>query len=104
MCTVATPLGPKDLKVLKPLLNPVAAHWVEIADQLDVTQVDIIKQTPGYTPQSGLRDLLHRWLRSERPQPTLEALCQALRADDAIIGGGAVANRLEEKFLGQSDL
>ena len=86
------------------MLNPVAAHWVAIADQLEIAEVDIIKQTPGYTVESGLRDLLHRWLLQECPPPTLEDLCQALKADDAIIGGATVAKNLEDKFQGQSGL
>ena len=79
------------------MLNPVAAHWVAIADQLEIAEVDIIKQTPGYTVESGLRDLLHRWLHREYPPPTLEDLCQALKADDAITGGATLAKNLEEK-------
>ena len=87
------------------MLNCIAAYWVAIADQLDMTrEVDIIKQTPGYTVESGLRDLLNRWLHRDCPPPTLEDLCQALRADSEITGGNRVANILEDKFLGQSGL
>lgn len=88
------------------MLNDVAAYWVAIAGQLEMTsgEVDIIKQTPGYTVESGLRDLLNRWLHRDCPPPTLEDLCQALRGDSAIIGGNRVATTLEEKFIGQSGL
>ena len=64
--------------------------------------VPTIQNTPHNThPPAFLRDLLHRWLDSDRSRPTLEELCQALREDDEIIGGAGVADKLEEKFRGQ---
>ena len=52
------------------------------------------------SPPAFIRDLLYRWLSREYPSPTLEALCQALRGDDEIIGGANVAKKLEETFQG----
>jgi len=87
---------------LKQLLLPVSAYWVPIADQLGMTsQVAVIQSTPANTsPPAFIRDLLYRWLSREHPSPTLEALCQALRGDDEIIGGANVAKKLEETFQG----
>ena len=91
-----------DLGGLKQLLLPVSAYWVPIADQLGMTsQVAVIQSTPANTsPPAFIRDLLYRWLSREHPSPTLEALCQALRGDDEIIGGANVAQKLEETFQG----
>ena len=87
--------------VLKRLIQPVAAHWVALADQLGMTSlVATIRSTPyNIRPPDFLRDLLHRWLI--KGHPTLEELCQALREDDEIIGGSGVADKLEERFQGQ---
>jgi len=98
-CTVniTTTLKPGDLRVLKPLLNPVAAYWVLIADQIGMgSDVPTIQATHSNNPQACLRDLLNRWLN--QGQPTLEALCQALRDDPEIIGGAGVAAKLKEEF------
>ena len=97
-----TQLKLDDLGTLKPFLQPVSAYWVPIADQLGMTsQVAAIRSTPDNTsPSAFLRDLLNRWLSREHPSPTLEALCQALRGDDEIIGGTNVATNLEERFQG----
>ena len=80
----------------------MSSYWVPIADQLGMTsQVAVIQNTPANTgPPAFLRDLLFRWLSREQPSPTLEALCQALRGDDEIIGGANVAKNLEETFEG----
>lgn len=95
---VATPLTLNDLGHLKALLQPVAAYWQALADQLEMTGlVPIIENTSkNNTPTNCLRDLLNRWLNRE--QPTVEKLCQALRADDEIIGGAGIAKKLEEEF------
>ena len=87
--------------VLKRLIQPVAAHWVALADQLGMTSlVATIRGTPDNTvPAAFLRDLLNRWLT--RGHPTLEELRQALREDDEIIRGAEVADKLEERFQGQ---
>ena len=62
-----------------------------------------IQRTHGNTnPPECLRDLLNRWLN--QGQPTLKALCQALRGDTEIIGGGQVATMLEEMFQSQRGL
>ena len=97
-----TQLKLDDLGSLKKLLQPVSAYWIPIADQLEMTsQVSVIQSTPANTsPSAFLRDLLYRWLSREHPSPTLEALCQALRGDDEIIGGANVAKKLEETFQG----
>ena len=91
-----------DLGTLKPLLQPLSPYWISIADQLRMTsQVALIQSTNANTgPPAFLRDLLFRWLSREHPSPTLEALCQALRGDDEIIGGANVAKNLEEMFQG----
>ena len=98
----ATPLKLDDLGRLKQCLCDVFAHWVPLADQLGMTsQVTVIRGTPDNTgPAAFMRDLLNRWLCRERPSPTLEALCQALRSDAEIIGGADAARKLEEMFLG----
>ena len=97
-----TQLKLDDLRTLKPLLQPVSAYWVPIADQLGMTlQVDVIWSSPRNTgSQAFLRDLLFRWLSREHPSPTLEALCRALRGDNEIVGGANVAKNLEETFQG----
>ena len=84
--------------VLKRLIQPVAGHWIALADQLGMTSlVPTIQSTPqNVGPAAFLRDLLNRWLNKGRP--TLETLCKALREDDEIIGGAGVANKLEETF------
>jgi len=93
-----TRLTPEDLGDLKPLIQPVAAHWVAIADQLGMgSHVPTIQGTHGNTtPPACLRDLLNRWLNKGRP--TLEVLCQALRKDTEITGGDGVAKELEKGF------
>ena len=98
MPTSETVLKPDDLPELKRLLNPVAAHWVAIADQLGMrSHVPNIQGTHGNTnPPACLRDLLNRWLN--QGHPTLKVLCQALQADPEIIGGNGVAAELEERF------
>ena len=98
MPTSVTVLKPDDIRILKPLIQPVAAYWVEIADQLGMgTHVANIRGTHGNTnPPACLRDLLNRWLSASQGQPTLEALCQALRDDPEIIGGDGVASKLEK--------
>ena len=69
------------------------------------SQVDIIESTRGnIRPAQFLRDLLKRWLDQEDPSPTLEALCQALRADREIIGGAKAARGLKEKFKNRRGL
>jgi len=80
------------------LTQPVAPYWVELADQLRMTSdVSNIRGTlSNNTLSLFLRDLLYRWLN--KGCPTLEKLCQALRSDDAIIGGAQVATELEEEF------
>ena len=97
-----TQLKLDNLGGLKQLLQPVSPHWVPIADQLGMTSlVAVIQSTPANTgPPAFIRDLLYRWLSREYPSPTLEALCQALRGDDEIIGGANVAKKLEETFQG----
>ena len=97
-----TPLKLDDLGRLKLCLRTVYAHWVPLADQLGMTsQVAYIQGTPDNTvPSAFMRDLLYRWLSREHPSPTLEALCQALRSDDEIIGGADAAKKLEEGQLG----
>ena len=97
-----TQLKLDDLGRLKRLLQPVSPHWVSIADQLGMTsQVAVIRNSPANTdPPAFIRDLLFRWLSREHPSPTVEALCQALRGDDEIIGGANVAKNLEEAFQG----
>jgi len=99
MPTSETVLEPDDIRILKPLLQNVAAYWVEIADQLGMrSHVPTIRGTPSNTnPPACLRDLLNRWLNQGGYQ-TLEALCQALRDDPEIVGGAGVAAKLEEKF------
>ena len=98
MPTSETLLKSDDMKILKPVIQPVAAYWVAIADQLQMRAcVSNIRGTHGNTnPPECLRDLLNRWLN--QGQPTLEALCQALQDDPEIIGGAGVAAKLEEKF------
>ena len=101
MCSLIAPqLKPDDLGVLKVRLLPVAAYWVEIADQLGMTsQVSIIRTSPdNIKPSQFLRDLLNRWLSREHPSPTLDSLCQGLRDDTSIIGGDLAAKNLEETF------
>jgi len=95
----ATELKYDDLGKLKLLLQPVATHWVAIADQLDMTScVATIQSKHGIADSPGfLRELLYRWL-NRGSRATVEALCQALREDDEIIGGAAVADQLERKF------
>lgn len=80
--------------VLKRLIQPVAAHWIALADQLQMTSlVPTIQSTPANTsPPALLRDLLYRWLT--KGHPTLDELCKALREDDEIIGGAGVAKTL----------
>jgi len=99
--TTATQLTVRDLGVLKQLIQPVAAHWIALADQLGMTSlVATIRGTPDNTsPPAFLRDLLYRWLT--KGHPTLEELCQALRDDVEIIGGARVAYNLEQRFQGQ---
>jgi len=101
-----TQLKVADLGRLNLLLQNVSAYWIPIADQLEMTsQVDIIRNTTSNTvPSQFLRDLLHRWLNREHPLPTLETLCQALRGDVAITGGGNVAKELEKEFQAQKGL
>ena len=102
--TAATLLKLDDLGDLKRLIQPVAAHWVALADQLGMTTlVPTIRNTPDNTrPPAFLRDLLHRWL--DRSRPTLEELCQALREDEEIIGGAGVTDKLEEMFRSQKGI
>ena len=97
----ATQLKLDDLGVLKQLIQPVAAHWVALANQLGMTSlVPTIWSTPDNTgPPAFLGDLLYTWLM--KGHPTLEELCQALREDDEIIGGAGVAQKLEERYRGQ---
>ena len=97
-----TQLKLDDLSTLKRLLQPLSPYWVPIGDQLGMTtQVAVIQSTPDNTgPPAFLTDLLFRWLSREHPLPTLEALCQALRGDNEIIGGANVAKNLEEAFQG----
>ena len=97
-----TQLELDDLGTIKSLLQPLSPYWISIADQLGMTsQVAVIRSTPDNTgPPAFLRDLLNRWLSREHPSPTLEALCQALRGDEEIIGGANVAKNLEEMFQG----
>ena len=104
MPTSETVLKPDDIKILKPVIQPVAAYWVAIADQLGMgSHVANIQHTHGNTnPPECLRDLLNRWLN--QGQPTLKALCQALRGDTEIIGGGGVATTLEEMFQSRRGL
>ena len=85
---------------LKVLLQPVAGQWEELADQLQMTAVvEIVRNTPrNISPPKCLRDLLNRWLNKKDGHPTVEKLCQALRADDEITGGDTVANNLEGEF------
>ena len=87
-----------DLGALKRLLNPVAAFWVAIADQLGMgSHVHAIRGTSSNTnPPECLRDLLIRWI--DQGHSTLEVLCQSLRDDPEIIGGAEVANKLEKEF------
>ena len=84
-----------DLGTLMPLLNPVAAFWVAIADQLGMESlVPAIRGTSSNTnPPECLRDLLVRWI--SHGNSTLEVLCQSLRNDPEIIGGAEVANKLQ---------
>ena len=95
-----TKLTPEDLGALKILLRTVAAYWVAIGDQIRMgSHESIIRHTDSNkTPAACLRDLLNRWLNQGHVQPTLEALCQALRDDPEIIGGAGVATKLEEHF------
>ena len=97
-----TQLKLDDLGTLKRVLQPLSPYWISIADQLGMTsQVAVIRRSPDNTsPSAFLRDLLFRWLSREHPSPTLEALCQALRGDDEIVGGANVAKNLEEVFQG----
>ena len=64
------------------------------------SQVAVIRSSTDTGPSAFLRELLFRWLSREHPSPTLEALCQALRADNEIVGGANVAKNLEEAFQG----
>jgi len=97
-----TQLKLDDLGTLRRALLPVSAYWVPIADKLGMTtQIASIRSSPDNSgPPAFLRDLLFRWLSREYPSPTLEALCQALRGDDEIIGGAYVAKKLEKVFQG----
>lgn len=96
--TAATQLTLDDLGVLKRLIQPAAAYWIALADQLGMTSlVATIRSTPDKTgPPAFLRDLLYRWLK--KGHPTLEELCKALRQDNEIIGGDGVADKLERGF------
>ena len=79
----------------------MSPYWIPIADQLGMTsQVAVIRSSTDTGPSAFLRELLFRWLSREHPSPTLEALCQALRGDDEIIGGANVAKNMEEAFQG----
>ena len=63
--TVETQLKPDDLGDLKVMIQPVAAYWVALADQLKMnTFVDAIRDTSGNNAPAKclIRDLLHRWL------------------------------------------
>jgi len=104
MPTLETFLKPDDLPELKRLLYPVAAYWVAIADQLGMgSHVANIQHTHGNTnPPACMRDLLNRWLNQGHPTP--KALCQALRGDTEIVGGGGVATTLEEMFQSRRGL
>ena len=88
---------------LKVLVQPVASQWEELADQLQMTaDVEIIQNTPrNYSPAKCLRDLLNRWLSKKDRSSTVGKLCQALLADEEIVGGADVANNLEEEFKGR---
>ena len=94
----ATLLTIDDLGVLKRLIQPVAAHWVALADQLGMTSlVPTIRSTPDNTGSPAfLRDLLYRWLT--KGHPTLEELCQALEEDDEIVGAAGVVDNLKRGF------
>ena len=100
---VEIPLTPDDLGRLKVLLQPVAGQWEELADQLQMTAVvEIIHNTPkNCSPAKCLRDLLNRWLSKKERSSTVGKLCRALIADEEIVGGSDVANKLEEEFIGR---
>ena len=101
-----TKLKVDDLGRLERFLQPVSPYWVSIADQLGMTtEVDIIRGTPtNLRPSDFMRDVLHRWLSSEHPSPTLETLCQALRGYSEIVGGENVASKLEKEFRSTTGL
>ena len=101
-----TKLKVDDLGSLERFLQPVSPYWVSIADQLGMTtEVDIIRGTPtNLRPSDFMRDVLHRWLSSEHPSPTLETLCQALRGYSEIVGGENVASKLEKEFRSTTGL
>ena len=101
-----TKLKVDDLGNLKRFLQNVTPYWVLIADQLGMTlQVANIRDTVANKgPSDYMRDLLLRWLSREHPCPTLEFLCQALRSDSDIIGGGNAATKLEEEFQSHTGL
>ena len=71
-----------DLKEVRDLLFDVRRKWYDIGIELDVKvdELDTIKADCDDVANKCLTELLIKWLKRIKPQPTWKALEQALRS------------------------
>ena len=87
-----------DLKNVLIELWGVSNKWYNIGLALDVHPGSLNMIKSQYTGTDCLREMLLLWLNSTNPQPTWEALVNAL--DECIVGEGHLSETLKTKYCG----
>jgi len=98
VATASCSVGQEDLKTLHCELHPISDKWYSLGIQLQVP-VGILRciRRDYLTVSERLLEMLTSWLKCTNPQPSLEALAEAL--ESAPVAEKSLAKQLREKEL-----
>ena len=88
-------LTKSDIKTVRKEVLAAAAKYYDLGIELGLDP-DYLDTLTSKSDEDNLRDLLVRWLSGVDPEPTWQALCEALR--NPAIKHEALAEEIEEKY------
>ena len=88
-------LTKNDIKTVRKEVLPAAAKYYDLGIELGLDP-DYLNTLTSKSDEESLRELLVRWLSGVDPEPTWEALCEALR--NPAIKHELLAEEIEEKY------
>ena len=95
MATRNDRLTKNDIKTVRKEVLPAAAKYYDLGIELGLDP-DYLNTLTSKSDEENLRELLVRWLSGVDPEPTWEALCEALR--NPAIKQELLAEEIEEKY------
>ena len=95
MATKSYRLTKNDITIVRKEVLPAASKWFDLGLELRLDP-DYLNTLRSKSDEESLRELLLRWLSGVDPEPTWEALCDALR--NPAIKHELLAEEIEEKY------